>query len=188
MTSYSTRQSDVWALGVVLVNMTTGRFPWSLASLEDAGFRSFLRHRSYLEKNLPLSKSTVSILHRTFELNPCRRITLKELRKEILQVDTFFLAHDELLSSSKQERQIAKLFGPALSTNSVTKQDQPGSTDALGHEVKPILQEAGARPPTADSVPDVKSRKRRRSSVVESFTRLFKSILQHSPFHSLTSQ
>ncbi|KAF9046930.1 kinase-like protein [Hymenopellis radicata] len=185
--SYSTRQSDVWALGVVLVNMTTGRSPWRLASLEDIGFRSFLRHRSYLEENLPLSKPVAHVLRRIFDLNPCRRITLKELRKEILEIDTFFLSDDELLRSSEQARQVAKLFAPAPSKNSPTKQDPPGATDNV-QEVKPTLQEAGVvnpkpgeRPPTVDSLVVVKPRKRRRSSVVETFSRLFKSVLEHSP-------
>ncbi|KAF8760163.1 tRNA pseudouridine synthase D [Rhizoctonia solani] len=41
--AYSTVHNDIWALGVILVNLTTGRNPWKRAELQDEGFGLFMK-------------------------------------------------------------------------------------------------------------------------------------------------
>ncbi|RPD81749.1 kinase-like protein [Lentinus tigrinus ALCF2SS1-7] len=93
---YCTRPSDVWALGVILINMITRRQPWGRAEPEDECFARFLTEPGMLKMTLPISDSAHTILQRIFVLNPIRRITLTDLRRAILEVDTFFADHDEL--------------------------------------------------------------------------------------------
>ncbi|EMD40336.1 hypothetical protein CERSUDRAFT_121125 [Gelatoporia subvermispora B] len=89
---YSTARSDIWALGVILINLLTGRCPWHIASPhEDQGFRKFVQEGvPYLHRMLSISTDTCAILERIFELDPSKRATLNELRVMVKQARTFF--------------------------------------------------------------------------------------------------
>lgn len=86
---YDCAANDVWSLGVILVNLTCGRNPWKKASYEDPTYRAYVNDRKFLKSILPLSESLGRILERIFEVNPDRRITLPDLRKEILACKKF---------------------------------------------------------------------------------------------------
>lgn len=81
---YSSAPNDVWALGVILVNLTCGRNPWKRAALDDSTFRAFMRDPGFLQTILPISDRFNAILQRIFEVDPRRRITLEELREIIV--------------------------------------------------------------------------------------------------------
>ncbi|KAI0920801.1 hypothetical protein AcW1_005025 [Taiwanofungus camphoratus] len=89
---YTTSYSDIWALGVILTNMITGRSPWHSASPKnDTGFRAYMREGpSYLHRVLAVSQPASEILGRIFELDPSKRITINQLRVAIRECDTFF--------------------------------------------------------------------------------------------------
>ena len=88
-TPYYSGPSDVWSLGVVLVNLTCGRNPWKRASAGDATFRAYLKDSHFLSSILPLSPELDTILRRIFECDPFKRITIPELRKLILHCPRF---------------------------------------------------------------------------------------------------
>lgn len=69
---------------MILVNLTCGRNPWKRASPEDTTFRAFLQDPKFLRSILPLSPELDSILHRVFECDPLKRISLHELRRLIV--------------------------------------------------------------------------------------------------------
>lgn len=69
---------------MILVNLTCGRNPWKRASPEDSTFRAFLQDPQFLRSILPLSAELDSILHRVFECDPSKRISIHELRDLIV--------------------------------------------------------------------------------------------------------
>jgi hypothetical protein len=79
----------VWSLGVILVNLTCGRNPWKRASTEDTTFRAYLKDPEFLRSILPVSPELNVILHRIFECDPYKRITIPELRRLILECPRF---------------------------------------------------------------------------------------------------
>ena len=99
--SYSTRHNDVWALGVILTNMITGRNPWRYAISEDDCFAAYTHDVDFLKKVLPISSGVNDILKKVFTVNPLRRISLPALRSRILELNAFFMDDHDLSKSKK---------------------------------------------------------------------------------------
>ncbi|KAI9268701.1 kinase-like domain-containing protein [Sporodiniella umbellata] len=86
---YATAPNDVWALGVILINLCTGRNPWKDASLKDETFCAYLGNPDFLFQTLPISKELNKIIKRIFCIDPSHRIALSELSILIRQCKTF---------------------------------------------------------------------------------------------------
>ena len=106
--AYDTAASDVWALGVLLVNLACARNPWKKANLEDDTFRAFVASPAVLGEILPVSRELETLLLRCFCLEPAERITLPELREALLAVPTFTLSAAELKRASGWARAAVK--------------------------------------------------------------------------------
>ena len=108
---YSNRSNDVWALGVLLVNMVTSRSPWNKATTSDDCFSDFLLHENYLREMLPISKGANALFRKIFRWDPRERITIPALRKAILKLDTFFMTDDEIACAGESVRTAASYCG-----------------------------------------------------------------------------
>lgn len=112
---YECAPNDVWSLGVILVNLTCGRNPWKKASCEDSTYRAYMNDRKFLKSILPLSDSLSHILERIFEVNPDKRITLGELRREILFCQNFTAVAAPVVPSIKIPHQRVAIPTPPAS-------------------------------------------------------------------------
>ncbi|GAA6005275.1 serine/threonine-protein kinase [Rhodotorula paludigena] len=110
LATYSTPHNDIWSLGVILVNLTCGRNPWKQACPSDETFCAYLGNPDFLRSILPISEHTNRILKRIFALNPQARISLADLRREILSVRTFVMSEDELRHASRATKEAARAF------------------------------------------------------------------------------
>ena len=110
--SYNTATNDLWALGVILVNLTCGRNPWRQACPADETFRAFVHNPEFLRTILPISHSTNRILKGLFALEPRERMSLRELRRAVLAVDTFTMTEDELRTAHSAARAAAAAVRP----------------------------------------------------------------------------
>ncbi len=87
---HSTRADDTCALGVLLLNTTTVRSPWEVAKRKDKCFEAYLTNNDYFLAVLPISEGAYSIFKKIFDLDLSSRISIPELRSEVVALDTFF--------------------------------------------------------------------------------------------------
>ncbi|KAH9896928.1 kinase-like domain-containing protein [Cubamyces lactineus] len=113
---YSTIRSDIWALGVILVNMVTGYLPWGRATLKDDQFQQFLEEEDYLREIFPISRKLNDILRRIFTIIPTDALSLAELRREIRNLDTFYMDTDEIQAASDDVNYMWEWYTPHAST------------------------------------------------------------------------
>jgi len=95
-THYDTQRSDIWSLGIILVNLVCGRNPWRIASTSDESFTSFLADPTFLRRILPISDECLYVLAQIFTIDPNARISLNKLRRAVLEVNSFFMGEEEL--------------------------------------------------------------------------------------------
>ena len=89
--TYSPKSNDIWSLGIILLNLATGRNPWKSATPNDPTFQAYLRDpMGFLPSVLPISAKVNKILVRMLEVNFLDRMTLREVRHAIQGVTTFY--------------------------------------------------------------------------------------------------
>jgi serine/threonine protein kinase len=90
---YSPRSCDIWSLGIVLLNIVTGRSPWKSATHDDPTFRSYYRNPYYfLPKILPISPELNDVLVMILTVEWRARPSIPEIRAAIKEVATFYSA------------------------------------------------------------------------------------------------
>ncbi|KAI9350579.1 kinase-like domain-containing protein, partial [Zopfochytrium polystomum] len=89
-TGYSPSANDVWALGVILLNLLFGKNPWFEAYPSDAIFAAFSgSNPNILRQQFGLSVHFDTVLRRTFDLDPRRRCSLTDLKVLIETLPSF---------------------------------------------------------------------------------------------------
>ncbi|KAI8344270.1 kinase-like domain-containing protein, partial [Chlamydoabsidia padenii] len=88
---YGTQQNDIWSLGVILINLVTGRNPWRQATMEDSTFAAYTQQPDHFFSTIlpTISTELDELLQRIFCLDPAHRISLFELKWRILECRSF---------------------------------------------------------------------------------------------------
>lgn len=88
---YSPRFNDIWSLGIILLNLATGRNPWKSATSVDPTFQAYLQDPlNFLPSVLPISPELNDILVRVLDVDWRRRMTLRQLRRAVENLDSFY--------------------------------------------------------------------------------------------------
>ena len=83
--------NDIWSLGIILLNLITGRNPWKSAAADDCTFQAYLRDPThFLPTVLPISEEVNMLLVRTLDVDWRRRNTLREMRMAIKGIENFY--------------------------------------------------------------------------------------------------
>jgi len=89
--SYPPNLSDIWSLGIILLNMVTGRKPWTSATSSDPSFQQYLRDpMGFLPTVLPISPELNNVLIRMLDVDLRDRITLRDVQYAIEEVTSFY--------------------------------------------------------------------------------------------------
>ncbi|KAI8997747.1 kinase-like domain-containing protein, partial [Pilobolus umbonatus] len=98
---YVTATNDIWSMGVILINLTAGKNPWRVASMEDDVFAAFVKNPDFLYEILPISHELNSIVKRIFCIDPIHRIGLDELYHRIRHCTFFTRTPEVMMAESK---------------------------------------------------------------------------------------
>ncbi|KAH8118339.1 kinase-like domain-containing protein [Phellopilus nigrolimitatus] len=120
--AYSSRAADIWALGVILVNLICSRTPWKIAMLTDPSFRRYTANRGWLRHILPLSAPAFKFVDRIFA-NHGNNVSLADLREQFLKIDSFCMSSEELACASKSARLIASEWMPDTPIDDIVPED-----------------------------------------------------------------
>lgn len=103
---YATAPNDIWSLGIILINLTTGRNPWHRASsIHDSTFRIYSMDPTLLMTMLPtLSAPLHAILKRVLSIDPLQRMSLDELEAAILACPSFFATQPMMINTQQQQQ------------------------------------------------------------------------------------
>ncbi|KAJ7184905.1 kinase-like domain-containing protein [Mycena filopes] len=102
--THEPRQSDVWALCIIFLNLMSGLYPWRKAVGEDPGFDAFLTDAGYLQSVFPISDPLNDLLERCLRPLSSARPTLLQLRTEIAAMERFFSSADDVTPPRRRQR------------------------------------------------------------------------------------
>lgn len=108
--TYSCPRNDVWALGVILTSMISGRNPWRYATQEDGCWDAYLKNHDFLRTMLPISEAANSLLRDIFTTSEQARISIADLRTRIVDMDTFFMTPAEINKANEQVQKVAASY------------------------------------------------------------------------------
>lgn len=83
--------NDIWSLGIILLNLVTGRNPWKSAVMEDATYKAYHRDPlQFLPGVLPISDEFNRILVQVLHVDWKKRMSLDKLRDYVINVKNFY--------------------------------------------------------------------------------------------------
>ncbi|KAJ2935069.1 hypothetical protein H1R20_g2075, partial [Candolleomyces eurysporus] len=89
--AYSPVANDVWSLGIILVNMVTGRNPWKSATKEDPVYQNYIQAPlTFFSSVLPVSNPLNNLLVRVLNPDWKARMSLHDFKHAIQDISTFY--------------------------------------------------------------------------------------------------
>ncbi|KAI9593900.1 kinase-like domain-containing protein, partial [Syncephalis fuscata] len=85
---YNSTKTDVWSLGILLLNMVTAQNPWRQAHPREDAFAYYQREpATFLAKLLPISEALQRCVCRALELDARKRCTIRELCHAVIECE-----------------------------------------------------------------------------------------------------
>lgn len=82
---YPKASSDIWALGIIFLNLLFGRNPWKTASIStDLAYEDYTNDFNSLKTIMPVSDELNIIMSLVFHPDPYRRLSISQFRQKIM--------------------------------------------------------------------------------------------------------
>ena len=93
---YDTFKSDIWSIGIVLINLVCERNPWQYALPSDEAFSAYMEDpEHFLVEILPaVSPECHALLKGVLRVQPEERMTLKEMKVAVQGIEKFTLPEE----------------------------------------------------------------------------------------------
>lgn len=102
----SARAADIWALGVILVNMMFPNQIWDTAALYDELYQQYKNDPRCMFNTLPFSEQAFQFVNHIFSTGGYTK-SLALLKEDFLKIDTLFMTEEECGVAHKNGRSIA---------------------------------------------------------------------------------
>ena len=100
---YSCAANDVWSLGIVLINMLTGKNPWAAPSETDRHFAQHLQNKHAFIQQFGFSKGFCRLLRKVFHVDPFMRPTAQQLADRVAKIPIF---KDQVANNDKKHLEL----------------------------------------------------------------------------------
>ncbi|KAF9555254.1 kinase-like protein [Agrocybe pediades] len=88
---YSPKHNDIWSLGIILLNLVTGRNPWKSATADDPTYQAYLQNPyQFLPSVLPVSQELNRLLVQALNVDWRRRLPLADFRAGVQKISDFY--------------------------------------------------------------------------------------------------
>ncbi|KAJ3022613.1 UNVERIFIED_CONTAM: hypothetical protein HDU68_009022 [Siphonaria sp. JEL0065] len=142
---YSPIASDVWALGILLVNLLFSKNPWFEATMSDPIFSIYVTSRpDILRHHFKISAEFDSILSRVFSLDPSKRLPLPEFKKLVNALPSFL--EEDLENTVPQQLQLPTEPAQYQQQHIQQQQVQQVPQQSRPTPVAPLPQQKGFNP------------------------------------------
>jgi len=83
--------NDIWSLGIILLNLVTGRNPWKSATDDDPTYQAYRQGPScFFPSVLPISEELNNLLIQTLDIKWSKRLSLEEVREGVESINSFY--------------------------------------------------------------------------------------------------
>ncbi|KAJ9084607.1 cAMP-dependent protein kinase catalytic subunit [Entomophthora muscae] len=110
--SYAPAKADMWALGIIFLNICTGQNPWESASPTHNNFREYQKNPKILGRLFPLSSEGLRIAQALLSVDPILRPSIAQT-KDMVKVATNFIGSRSTPPTSSDE------FSDSMQTESI---------------------------------------------------------------------
>ncbi|KAK0453531.1 serine/threonine protein kinase, negative regulator of sexual conjugation and meiosis [Armillaria borealis] len=141
---YSVRQSDIWSLGILMINILCARSPWERAASSHKHFNDFLQDPNYLRTVLPISYEVQSVVKSILTIDPMSRISLPKLRGRVGTIDTWYMSDKDLAHAAPSVQWVAQYYASEIpSSSSVPNISVTSSASSTGSQSSSHSQSSG---------------------------------------------
>ncbi|KAG0041868.1 hypothetical protein BGZ83_001207 [Gryganskiella cystojenkinii] len=129
---YLPAKSDVWALGIIFLNMRFGRNPWKTSRVDtDSTFEAFAHDPRVLDGMFPeLTGAALHFLHRVLCVDPSRRADCAEALELIRGLDSIVRKDTEAMSDCESTTSSRRM---SSSASSYMSDDDGCDSDSMFH-------------------------------------------------------
>jgi len=142
---YDTAAADVWSLGVLLLNLLSGRNPWQTASPHDPYFAAFLEDPDSVRVSFCLSDQLHALLLEVFTIDPSARCSLKDFRARFAQLPRLLSAPTQAAAAASTvavkaaQAILASRGGGSLISSRISMASNNGGPDPTKSHLSSVL-------------------------------------------------
>jgi serine/threonine protein kinase len=116
---YMSSANDVWAIGIILINLLTGHNPWNEPTASNKRFRAYQKNpKKYLQTQFKFSDELCAVLERVFNLDPYSRPSALEFQKMVESIPYCMPSSSEMGDSKHEAAMLNRDDGAHLSNES----------------------------------------------------------------------
>ncbi|KAI8907569.1 hypothetical protein PhCBS80983_g05073 [Powellomyces hirtus] len=118
---YDCAKADAWSLGIVLVNLVSGKNPWYEADMSDALYSAYIEGQSVLRETFGFSEEFERVIKSILDPNPITRSSVADIWPRVKSVKRFYDTVEPIASVVASPKAIPTSPIPSQSPDTFSK-------------------------------------------------------------------